>query len=139
MKVTEQIDAMEASAVDPYQFLAGTRILACIVALPLLTLTADFFGIFMGWVATAVAEPMSLRFFVNTGLSGATFNDVIPPTVKTTVFGFIIGLVASFQGMRTRGGTEGVGRSATSAVFLSSLFLILADVLLVKLIIVFFS
>src|ERR1700693_5154309 len=52
MKVTEQIDAMEASAVDPYRFLVVTRVLACIVALPLLTLTADFFGIFMGWVAS---------------------------------------------------------------------------------------
>jgi phospholipid/cholesterol/gamma-HCH transport system permease protein len=55
------------------------------------------------------------------------------------VFGFIIGLVASFQGMRTKGGTEGVGRAATSAVLLSSLFIILADVVLVRLIIVFFT
>jgi phospholipid/cholesterol/gamma-HCH transport system permease protein len=139
MKVTEQIDAMEASAVDPYQFLAGTRILACILALPLLTLAADFCGILMGWIATTIAEPVSLRFFLNRGMNGATFSDLLPPTLKTAVFGFIIGTVASFQGMRTRGGTEGVGRAATSAVLLSSLFIILADVLLVRLIIVFFS
>jgi phospholipid/cholesterol/gamma-HCH transport system permease protein len=139
MKVTEQIDAMEASAVDPHKFLAGTRILACIIALPLLTMAADFFGIMAGWLATTIADPVSLRFFINRGLNGASFNDLLPPTLKTAVFGFIIGLVASFQGMRTSGGTEGVGRSATSAVLLSSLFIILTDVLLVRLIIVFFA
>ena len=62
------------------------------------------------------------------------FSDFIPPTLKTTVFGLIIGLVSCFQGMRTRGGTEGVGRSATSSVVLSSLFVVLADVVLVRLI-----
>jgi phospholipid/cholesterol/gamma-HCH transport system permease protein len=139
MKVTEQIDAMEASAVNPYKFLAATRILACIVALPLLTLAADFCGIVMGWVASTLAEPVSLRFFLNKGLNGATFNDLLPPTFKTCIFGLIIGMVSCFQGMNTRGGTEGVGRSATSSVLLSSLFVILADVLLVRLIIVFFE
>ena len=101
-------------------------------------MAADFSGILAGWLATTMADPISLRFFLNRGLSGATFNDLLPPTLKTAVFGFIIGLVSSFQGMRTTGGTEGVGRSATSAVLLSSLFIILADVLLVRLIIVFF-
>ena len=139
MKVTEQIDAMEASAVNPYQFLAATRVLACIVALPLLTLAADFCGIFMGWVADTLAEPVSLQLFLNKGLTGATFNDLLPPTLKTAIFGLIIGMVSCFQGMNTRGGTEGVGRAATSAVLLSSLFIILADVLLVRVIIDFFS
>ena len=138
MKVTEQIDAMEASAVDPHKFLAGSRILACILALPLLTMAADFFGIAAGWLATTIADPISLRFFLNRGLAGSTFNDFLPATLKTAVFGLIIGTVASFQGMHTRGGTEGVGRSATSAVLLSSLLIILADVILVRLIIVFF-
>ena len=139
MKVTEQIDAMEASAVNPYRFLAATRVLACIVALPLLTLAADFCGIALGWVATTLADPVSLRFFLNKGLDGVTFADLLPATFKTAVFGLIIGLVSSFQGMNTRGGTEGVGRSATSSVLLSSLFIILADVVLVRVIIVFFG
>jgi len=139
MKVTEQIDAMEASAVNPYKFLAATRILACIVALPLLTIAADFFGVVMGWVANTLVEPVSLRFFLIGGLNGVTFNDLLPPTFKTSIFGFIIGLVSCYQGMNTRGGTEGVGRAATSSVLLSSLFVILADVVLVRLIIVFFE
>ncbi len=139
MKVTEQIDAMEASAVDPFKFLAATRVLACVLMLPLLTLVTDFCGIFLGWAANALAEPISLRLFLTNGFKNALFSDFIPPTLKTAVFGFIIGSVACFQGMRTRGGTEGVGRSATSSVVLASLFVILADVVLVRLILTVFG
>jgi phospholipid/cholesterol/gamma-HCH transport system permease protein len=138
MKVSEQIDAMDASAVDPYRYLVATRVLACILMMPLLTLAADFCGVLMGWVATTLAHPVSLRYFFEHGLKDVAFNDFIPPVVKTSVFGFIIGVIACFQGMRTKGGTEGVGRSATSSVVLSSLFVILADVILVRLILVFF-
>jgi phospholipid/cholesterol/gamma-HCH transport system permease protein len=138
MKVTEQIDAIEASAVNPYRLLAATRILACILVLPLLTLAADFFGVVMAWVADALAEPITFQQFIHNGFRTFGFNDFLPPTFKTMVFGLIIGLVACYQGMRTRGGTEGVGRTATSSVVLSSLFVILADVVLVKLIVMFF-
>jgi len=138
MKVTEQVDAIEASAVNPYKFLAATRVLACVLMLPLLTLAADFCGILMGWVADTLVEPISLRLFLENGLKSVTFNDFLPPTFKTAVFGLIIGLVACFQGMRTKGGTEGVGRSATNSVVLCSLFIILADIFLVRLILVFF-
>lgn len=137
MKVTEQIDAIEASAVNPYRLLASTRILACILMMPLLTLAADFCGLLMGWVAQTLADPVSLREFINNGFKGAGFSDLLPPTFKTMVFGLIIGLVACFQGMRTQGGAAGVGRAATSSVVLSSLFVILADVVLVKFIMIF--
>ena len=80
-----------------------------------------------------------LRLFLDHGLKNAVFDDFIPPTIKTMVFGAIIGVVSTFQGMRTRGGTAGVGRSVTSSVVLCSLFIILADVVLVRLILVFFS
>ena len=138
MKVTEQIDAMEASAVNPYKLLAFTRVLACVVVLPLLTLVTDFCGVFAGWVAVALTDPISFHRFLDKGFSGVNFSDFLAPTFRTCVFGLIIGLVACFQGMRTRGGTEGVGRSATSSVVLSSLLVILADVVLVKLILIFF-
>jgi phospholipid/cholesterol/gamma-HCH transport system permease protein len=139
MKVTEQIDAIEASGVNPYKFLAFTRILACILMLPLLTLASDFCGVLFGWIAETLVEPVSFSKFINQGFSGATFSDFLAPTFRTTVFGLIIGLVGCFQGMRTEGGTAGVGLSATSSVVLSSLFVILADVFLVKFILVFFS
>lgn len=139
MKVTEQIDAMTASAVDPYKYLAATRILACIVALPLLTVTADFFGIISGWVASTLSEPISLHLFIERGMKNVGFADFLFPTFKTTIFGLIIGVIGCFQGMRTEGGTAGVGRSVTRAVVLSSLFIILADVLLVRVMVIFFS
>ncbi|HEY6346750.1 MAG TPA: ABC transporter permease [Bryobacteraceae bacterium] len=138
MRVTEQIDAMEASAVDPYKFLAATRVLARVTMLPLLTLAANFCGIVMGWVATTLVEPTSLRLFLHNGFQDVRFEDFLPALAKTAVYGLIIGLVASFQDMRSRGGTAGVGRSATSSVVLSSLFIILADVVMVKLILVLF-
>jgi phospholipid/cholesterol/gamma-HCH transport system permease protein len=138
MKATEQVDAMEASAVNPYKYLVWTRVLACVLMLPLLTLAADLFGVLGGWAAYALTEPISLRLFIENGFKRMTFNDFFPPTFKTAIFGFIIGLVSSFQGMRTQGGTEGVGRSATSSVVLCSLFIILADVFLVRVIQVLF-
>ena len=138
MKVTEQIDAIEASAVNPYRLLAATRILACILMLPLLTVAADACGLMTGWLAQALVEPLSFHQFIQSGFSGSTFNAFLPPTLKTTVYGLIIGLIACFQGMRTTGGAAGVGRAATNSVVLASLFLILADVVLVKFILVFF-
>src|SRR5438046_9307886 len=121
MKVTEQIDAMEASAVNPYKFLVATRVLACMLMLPLLTLVSEFCGILMGWVANMAAEPISLRLFLHNGFHDVTFNDFLPSTLKTVIFGLIIGVIACFQGMHAKGGTEGVERAATNSVVLASL------------------
>ena len=84
--------------------------------------------------SNTLAGPISLRLYLDAGFRNLLFSDYIPPTLKTMVFGLIIGVVSCFQGMRTRGGTEGVGRAATSSVVLSSLFIVLADVVLVRLI-----
>ena len=138
MKVTEQIDAIEASGVNVYKLLAFTRILACILMLPLLTLAADLSGIVTGWLADTLAEPILFHKFLHAGFAGASFSDFLAPTLRTTAFGLIIGVIACFQGMRSQGGTEGVGRSATSSVVISSLFVMLADVVLMKFILVFF-
>src|SRR5882724_854854 len=73
MRVTEQIDAIEVSAVNPYKYLVATRVLACMLMLPLLTLVSDFFGILMGWIASTAAEPISLRLFVHNGFKDVTF------------------------------------------------------------------
>jgi phospholipid/cholesterol/gamma-HCH transport system permease protein len=139
MKVTEQIDAIEASGVNPYKFLAFTRIMACILMLPLLTLASDFCGVLFGWIADTLVDPVSFQRFIHQGFVGTSFSDFLAPTFRTGVFGLIIGMIGCFQGMRTQGGTAGVGLSATSSVVLSSLFVILADVILVKFILVFFS
>lgn len=138
MKVTEQIDAIEASAVDPRKLLAATRIAACIVSLPLLTLAASFCGVIFGWITATLIEPISLMRFIDDGFKSAGFKDFLAPTFKTCVYGMIIGTIACFQGMRAKGGAEGVGSSATTSVVLSSLFLILSDVVLVKVIQILF-
>ena len=138
MKVTEQIDALEAVAVDSFKFLAVTRILACIIAMPLLTTIIDFCGIFGGYVAEASVSGMSPHMYFHRAFSIVEFSDFIPATFKTAVFGFVIGTVSSYLGFNTTQGTEGVGRSSTSSVVLSSICIILVNVVLVKLIFLVF-
>ena len=134
MKVTEQIDALEAVAVDSFKFLAVTRILACVLAMPLLTAIIDFCGIFGGYLAETATSGMSMQLYFHRAFSVVQFSDFVPATLKTAVFGFIIGTVASYLGFTTTQGTEGVGRTSTSSVVLSSICIILVNVVLVKLI-----
>jgi phospholipid/cholesterol/gamma-HCH transport system permease protein len=134
MKVTEQIDALEAVAVDSFKYLAVTRILACIIAMPLLTTAMDFAGMLGGYVAEASTSGMSAQLYFHRAFSLIEFSDFVPATLKTVVFGFIIGTVASYLGFTTSRGTEGVGRASTSSVVLASICIILVNVVLVKLI-----
>jgi phospholipid/cholesterol/gamma-HCH transport system permease protein len=134
MQVTEQIDALEASAVDSFKFLAVTRILACVLSLPLLTVVMDFAGMLGGFLAEHAITNMSFALYFTRAFSLVEFQDFVPATLKTAVFGFIIGSVASFLGFETRGGTEGVGQASTRSVVLASLFLIAGNVVLVRLI-----
>jgi phospholipid/cholesterol/gamma-HCH transport system permease protein len=106
--------------------------------LPLLAVVGDAWGILMGWVATTMAEPIALTRFVDLGFRRVAFSDFLPSTLKTIAFGWIIGVVACFQGMRATRGTRGVGLAATSSVVIASLFIILADVVLVRLILFLF-
>jgi phospholipid/cholesterol/gamma-HCH transport system permease protein len=134
MRVTEQIDALEASAVDSFRYLVVTRVIACIVALPILTTIMNFAGILGGFLAEAAASGMSLALYFNRAFSLIDMTDYVPATVKTMVFGFIIATVSSYLGFTTRSGTEGVGRASTHAVVLSSILIIVSNVLLVRLI-----
>jgi phospholipid/cholesterol/gamma-HCH transport system permease protein len=134
MKVTEQIDALEATAVDSFKFLAVTRILACILAMPLLTTIMDFCGILGGYVAEASVSGMSWDLYFRRAFSLIEFDDFIPATLKTAVFGLIIGTIASYLGFTTTQGTEGVGRTSTRSVVLASILIIVVNVVLVKMI-----
>ena len=138
MKVTEQIDALEANAVDAFKFLAVTRILACMIAMPLLVILIDFAGIFGGYVAEAVASGMPWRLYFERSFLLIGYSDFVPATFKTVVFGFLIGCVSCYLGFTTSRGTEGVGDASTRSVVASSILIILADVLLVKLIFFFY-
>ena len=134
MKVTEQIDALEAVAVDSFKFLAVTRIVACILAMPLLTTITDFCGIIGGWLAEFSISGMSWRLYFSRAFSLIEFRDFVPATFKTAVFGMIIGTIACYLGFTTSQGPEGVGRSSTRSVVLSSIMIIVTNVVLVRLI-----
>src|SRR5687768_10239931 len=133
MKVTEQIDALEALAVDSFRYLVVTRVVACVIVFPILTTVMNFMGMFGGYVAETALTGVPLRMYFNQAFSLIQFSDLIPATLKTCVFGFIIATVASYLGMNTSRGTEGVGQASTRSVVYSSILLILANVVLVRL------
>jgi len=138
MKVTEQIDALEANAVDAFKYLAVTRVMALMIAMPLLTILMDFSGIVGGYVAEAAVSGMSWRLYFERAFSYITYADIIPATLKTIVFGYLIAVVSSYLGFTTSRGTEGVGEASTRSVVLSSMLIILSDVILVKIIFFFY-
>jgi phospholipid/cholesterol/gamma-HCH transport system permease protein len=134
MRVTEQIDALEASAVDAFRFLVVTRVIACVIAVPLLTTLMNFSGMVGGFLAENIATGMSLQLYFQRAFSIVDITDYVPATLKTMVFGFIIATISSYLGFTTDSGTEGVGRASTRAVVLSSILIIVSNVLLVRLI-----
>ena len=114
------------------------RIVACVIALPLLTVFMDFSGLIGGFCSEYALSHLSLRLYVTRAFTDLQWSNFIPPTLKTTAFGFIIGTVSAFFGYTTNEGADGVGRAATNSVVISSLLIILADVILVKLIFLIF-
>jgi phospholipid/cholesterol/gamma-HCH transport system permease protein len=138
MRVTEQIDAIEVFSIDPFRFLVVTRILACILVLPLLTIFMDTTGLLGGFFSEYFIAHMSFQHYITSAFSGVGWANFIPPTLKTCVFGFIIGTVSCYYGFTMNEGSDGVRRAATNSVVLSSLLIILADVILVKGIFFFF-
>src|SRR3954466_14402586 len=134
MRVTEQIDALEASAVDAFKYLVVTRVLACVIALPILTTVMNFCGMLGGFLAEHAASGMSLRFSFDRSFSVIDVADYVPATLKTMVFGFIIAVTSAYLGFTTTSGTEGVGRAATRSVVVSSILIIVSNVILVRLI-----
>jgi phospholipid/cholesterol/gamma-HCH transport system permease protein len=138
MRATEQIDAIEALSIDSFKFLVVPRVGGCVLVLPLLTTFMDFCGLAGGFLSEYALSRISLRLYVTRAFNGVDWSNFVPPTLKTMVFGFIVGTVSSYFGYTSYEGTEGVGRAATNSVVLSSLLIILADVILVKIIFLIF-
>ena len=138
MRVTSQIDALESLAVDSFHYLAVTRILACMVALPILTTVMNFAGLVGGFLAETAISNVSLQPYFLQAFADIGFVDYMLPTLKTVVFGFIIGAVSSYCGYTTTGGSEGIGRASTRSVVWSSMILIVVNVLLVRIIFLLF-
>ena len=134
MRATEQIDALESLSIDSFKFLVVPRVVACTLALPLLTLFLDFSGLLGGFLSEYATSRLSFQLYMYRSFSSFQWSNFYPPTLKTAVFGFTIGTVSSFLGYTTNEGAQGVGRAATRSVVTSSLLIILLDVLLIKLI-----
>ncbi|MBX2977161.1 MAG: ABC transporter permease [Ignavibacteriaceae bacterium] len=132
MRVTEQIDAMEVSAIDPFRFLVVTRVLACTLILPMLTVYVIFLAILGGFIAVILVQNSSLQLYTGAVIEAITFSDIIPGVGKTFFFGFIVGIVGAFKGYNADKGTEGVGKASTTSVVLASLLILIADMILVK-------
>lgn len=132
MRVTEQIDAMEVSAIHPFKFLVVTRILACTLILPMLTVYVIFLAVFGGYLASLLLQNMNLSLYMNSVVQSIQFSDLVPGIAKTFVFGYIVGLVGAYKGFNAENGTVGVGKASTSSVVISSLLILLVDMVLVR-------
>lgn len=132
MKVTEQIDAMEAAAINPYKYLVVTRIMATTIMIPILVIYADFIGIFGGYIGFNIHEDISLYRYFSDVLENLEFLDIMPATIKTFFFGFCIGLIGCYKGFNAESGTESVGKAANSAVVTASLSIFIIDMIAVQ-------
>jgi phospholipid/cholesterol/gamma-HCH transport system permease protein len=132
MRITEQIDALEVLGLFPMRQLVAPRVLACMAALPLLTVQIGALAVVGGYAAEYLGGAMSWLEYWSACLSELRLQDVIPATLKTVVFGFLTGVTGCYWGMNAQGGTEGVGQAATRSVVQSILLIVVADVLLVR-------
>ena len=137
MVVTEQVDAMRALGTDPTKKLVTPRMIATTAMLPLLTVVADFFGLVGGWLVSFYTLKLNTSLYWNTAIRSLSYNDLLEGLFKPVVFGFIIGMVGCYFGLRTTGGTRGVGRATTQAVVMASILVIVSDFFLSKLILEF--
>ena len=134
MRATEQIDALELLGVSPSRRLIGPRVLACILAVPVLYVVIAAVALVSGYCAESLAGQTSLLKYDMAAIGELYLIDVVPAALKTFAFGLAVGVTACFIGLRASDGSEGIGRAATDSVVMCSLFVLSADVLLVGLI-----
>ena len=132
MKVTEQIDAMRALGTDPIQKLVTPRVIALCVMLPMLTIVADFIGMFGGYLISFFSLRQASSLYWTTAYRAIEYNDIAQGLLKPFVFAFVIALVGCFYGLRTSGGTQGVGRATTQAVVVASVWVFVLTAMLTR-------
>lgn len=138
MKVTEQIDAMEVSAINPYKYLVVTRILASTLMIPILVIYADFIGVLGGYIGYNIHGNISIYRYFSDAIENLEFLDLFPAVIKTFFFGFSIGLIGCYKGFNASQGTASVGIAANEAVVLSSLSIFIIDMMAVQITDLFF-
>ncbi len=132
MKVSEQIDAMEVSSTNPINFLVVTRVVAATLMIPLLVFYADAFSMLGSWLGSNIKGDISFVLFSSQAFSHITFLDFLPAIIKSFFFGSVIGLVGCYKGYNAGRGTASVGVAANSAVVVSSLLVIIVDLIAVQ-------
>jgi phospholipid/cholesterol/gamma-HCH transport system permease protein len=132
MRITEQIDAMEVSGVYPMKYLVVTRVAATTLMLPVLVIYADFLALIGSYIGYTFHNNISLWLFIREAFDELYFQDLIPATIKTFLFGFFIGILSCYKGYTTNRGAEGVGMATNSAVILSSLSIFIIDLIAVQ-------
>ena len=132
-RVTDQIDALTTLSVSPVKFLVTPRLLAGLLALPLLVVVADILGVFGGFLVSVATLGFDARAYLASTLSILQVGDVTIGLVKAAVFGLIVSLMGCYHGYRSRGGAEGVGAATTSAVVAASILVLAFDYLLTEL------
>ena len=127
MKVSEQIEALEAMGTDPQKKLVKPRFIACVVMLPILTVLTDFIAILGGQLIAVLSLNQPAGLYWNAAFITLSLTDIFTGLAKPLVFGAIIALVACYNGLRTTGGTTGVGRSTTNTVVAASILILASD------------
>ncbi len=133
MVVTEQVDAMRALGTDPMRKLVTPRVIAMVLTLPLLVVVADFVGLIGGFIMAYFTLRLGPVQFWTRAIDALGFGDLVQGFVKPIVFAFIISTIGCFEGLRVTGGTQGVGRATTTAVVVSSVWVLVADFFLARL------
>ena len=132
MKVTEQIDAMRALGTDPIQKLVTPRMIATAVMLPVLTVIADFVGLIGGFLIAKLSLGLTTTQYWTSAYRAIEYNDIVQGLLKPFVFAFVVSLVGCFYGLRTSGGTQGVGHATTQAVVVASVWIFVLTSLLTR-------
>ncbi len=134
MKVTEQIEAMEVSATNPFKFLVTTRIIATTFMMPILVLYTGFVGMLGSFLNVHQNELTSYQAFIKSALSSITFLDIYASIFKAACFGFTIGVAGCYQGYNAQNGTQGVGKAANLAVVISMYLIFIEEITIVQIV-----
>jgi len=132
MKATEQIDAMEVSGINPFNYLVVTRIVSTTLMLPVLVILADLISLYGAYVGVNLKNDVSFHLFFLEIFAKLSFHDVIPAVIKTCFFGFAIGLIGCYKGYTATLGTQGVGVASNSAVVMGSMTIFIIDMITVQ-------
>jgi phospholipid/cholesterol/gamma-HCH transport system permease protein len=132
MRVTEQIDAMEVSGTNPFKYLVVTRVMAATLMVPVLSSFANAISLYGGYLGVNIRGQVSWHLYWFQVFGVLDFSDMLPSLVKTFFFGFAIGIIGTYKGYNSTKGTEGVGRSATTAVIVASLLVFIIDLIAVQ-------